>query len=287
MGTPPVVADANGPYAGLTFQNITFDGSGSYDTDGTITNYTWDFGDNITGYDVKPTHSYNTSGIFNITLTVTDNGGLADTNTTTANITLDSDGDGWSDETEESYETNILYPESQPLDTDNDGIPDNGSPDGSYTGDPDDDNDGLDDYIEEMLGSDSKNKSDVTSIEIEGTTHYLVDIDGDGYSDKFHNSISEINTTTEITDDGKYLIDIDGDGIINWVYDPSSGTTTPYEPEEKPSSEIPIIFIAPIIAAIIIILIIVALFQGRIPLQRKKYYYRRKKVTERRRNEKN
>jgi len=69
----PPVAYANGPYVGLTYQNITFNASGSSDLDGSITNYTWDFGDNTTGYGVSPIHSYNISGLFNITLIVTDN----------------------------------------------------------------------------------------------------------------------------------------------------------------------------------------------------------------------
>jgi len=146
VGTPPI-SDANGPYTGLTYQNITFDGSGSYDSDGTIENYTWDFGDGNAGYGVTSIHSYNTSGVFTITLTVTDNDDLSHSNTTTANITLDSDGDGWSDEMEESYGTNVTDPNDSPLDIDGDGLPDEDSDDWRFTGDSDDDNDGIEDHI--------------------------------------------------------------------------------------------------------------------------------------------
>ncbi|MEA2080351.1 MAG: PKD domain-containing protein, partial [Pseudomonadota bacterium] len=45
----PPVADANGPYSGTAGVAITFDGSGSNDPDGSIVNYSWDFGDGSTG----------------------------------------------------------------------------------------------------------------------------------------------------------------------------------------------------------------------------------------------
>jgi len=255
----PPVADADGPYAGLTYQNITFDGSGSTD-DGTITNYTWDFGDSISGYGKTVLHQYNISGLFNITLTVTDNDGLTDTNTTTANITLDSDGDGWSDEMEESYETNITDPNDYPLDTDNDGTPDDDSPDGSFIGDQDDDNDGLNDEIEEKLGSNPEDTSDITIITIEGSAYYLADINGDGQPDKLYNPLLDKNTTIKITD-GKYYLDINSDGKWDYIYDPATGEITPYE--EKPKEEFPWLILVIIVGiiALAIVIIIAVLFK--------------------------
>jgi len=82
----PPIADANGPYYGTTDDSIHFDGSGSYDLDGIIANYEWDFGDGHTDTGVNPTHKYSSSGTYNITLTVTDDDGLTDTNDTTAVI---------------------------------------------------------------------------------------------------------------------------------------------------------------------------------------------------------
>ncbi len=79
-------ADANGPYSGFIDEEITFNGSDSSDSDGTITNYTWNFGDNTTGYGVNPTHTYDTSREYTIVLTVTDDDGAKDTNETTAEI---------------------------------------------------------------------------------------------------------------------------------------------------------------------------------------------------------
>ena len=81
----PPVCDADGPYSGNVGESITFDGSGSGD-DGDIVSYAWDFGDGSTGSGVNPTHTYNTSGLFTVTLTVTDDDGATATCTTTADI---------------------------------------------------------------------------------------------------------------------------------------------------------------------------------------------------------
>jgi PKD repeat protein len=68
----------------------TVDASGSSDTPpGTITSYEWDFGDGSTGTGMSTTHTYQTSGPKTITLTVTDNQGLASQPVTrTANPTV-------------------------------------------------------------------------------------------------------------------------------------------------------------------------------------------------------
>jgi PKD repeat protein len=82
----PPVCDANGPYSGTVGQPVSFDGSGSNDPDGTIDSYAWDFGDGSTDTGSNPTHTYQTSGSFTVTLTVTDNQGASSTCTTTAEI---------------------------------------------------------------------------------------------------------------------------------------------------------------------------------------------------------
>jgi PKD repeat protein len=80
------VADADGPYGGTVGLPVVFDGSGSSDVDGTIVSYEWDFGDGGTGSGVSPTHMYGSAGTFTVTLTVTDDGGLTDSDTSTATI---------------------------------------------------------------------------------------------------------------------------------------------------------------------------------------------------------
>jgi PKD repeat protein len=80
------VADANGPYVGIQASVVQFDGSGSYDPDGTIVSYEWDFGDGSIGTGVNPSHIYTAVGMYTVTLTLTDDQGLTDTDETTAEI---------------------------------------------------------------------------------------------------------------------------------------------------------------------------------------------------------
>lgn len=110
-----IIAEANGPYTGLTFQPIQFVGYGSYDSNGTIMNYTWDFGDGIHGYGISPVHHYTTSGMFSVTLTIADNKAQQDNDTATATILLDSDRDNVSDLMEQAIGANITSSDIRPV----------------------------------------------------------------------------------------------------------------------------------------------------------------------------
>lgn len=257
----------SGPSTGLTNNSYSYSTSATdpdYDQiqyrfnwgDGTISNWTTLLN---SGTPVELSHTWTAPDNYSITAQARDSNNVTSSWSDPLNITieLDSDGDGWSDSIEQSYETNTTDPNDYPLDTDGDGTPDEDSPDGKYAGDSDDDNDGLNDEIETMLGSDSKNKSDVIAIEIEGKTHYLVDTNGDAQSDRFYSSTGRI-TIIDITDDGEYLIDINGDGEWDYVYDPASKEVIHYG--EKPSEKIPwllVVVIGIIIAIVIIIIAIV------------------------------
>lgn len=85
--TPPV-ADAGGPYSGVVGIPITFDGSGSNDSDGTIVSYLWNFGDSNTGTGISPKHTYTIPGNYTVILTVTDNDSLIHSNSTTVSINV-------------------------------------------------------------------------------------------------------------------------------------------------------------------------------------------------------
>jgi PKD repeat protein len=52
---------------------VTFDGTRSIDLDGTLVDYSWDFGDGTTGKGASTIHKYATFGLKNVVLTVTDN----------------------------------------------------------------------------------------------------------------------------------------------------------------------------------------------------------------------
>jgi len=83
----PPKADANGPYYSFTDGSITFDGSSSSDSDGSIAKYSWNFGDGTNGTGKTVTHSYNKIGNYTVTLTVTDNNGSTSSDKTYAVIT--------------------------------------------------------------------------------------------------------------------------------------------------------------------------------------------------------
>ncbi len=83
----PPVSDANGPYLAYVDEIITFNASKSYDSDGTISNYTWNFGDGNIGYGILIEHIYSDVGDYIVNITVTDNNGLVDHNLTYSRIT--------------------------------------------------------------------------------------------------------------------------------------------------------------------------------------------------------
>jgi len=60
---------------------IKFNGSFSVDYNGIIENYTWHFGDGNMSYGQEVNHTYNSSGVYQVTLTVKDNNGKTDTST--------------------------------------------------------------------------------------------------------------------------------------------------------------------------------------------------------------
>jgi PKD repeat protein len=77
-GTPnnlPPIASTDGTIqtGRVAPSTIKFVGSSSYDPDGVITNYLWDFGDGTNSTLVSPTHVYSTPGTYTATLLVTDN----------------------------------------------------------------------------------------------------------------------------------------------------------------------------------------------------------------------
>lgn len=81
------VAKAGGPYYGYQNNPISFSAVNSYDTDGYILTYEWDFGDGNKGNGKEVKHSYSKNGNYTVTLTVTDDNGKTDYDTTKVQIT--------------------------------------------------------------------------------------------------------------------------------------------------------------------------------------------------------
>jgi PKD repeat protein len=77
-GQPPVaVADSSAPTSGIAPLAVTFSSTGSFDPDGAIASYDWDFGDGGTSTLASPVHSYAAAGTYTASLVVVDNSGLS------------------------------------------------------------------------------------------------------------------------------------------------------------------------------------------------------------------
>jgi PKD repeat protein len=94
--TPPVASFTFSPLTPYAGETVTFNASDSYDPDGTIVSYFWDFGDGTNGTGETTTHSFADTGTYPVTLNVTDNDGLTDTTSADVNVRVRADvnGDG-------------------------------------------------------------------------------------------------------------------------------------------------------------------------------------------------
>jgi len=72
----PTASFTFSPSAPITEVDVTFDGSLSRDSDGSIVSYAWNFGDGATGTGAVARHSFAAAGAYTVTLTVTDDRGL-------------------------------------------------------------------------------------------------------------------------------------------------------------------------------------------------------------------
>jgi hypothetical protein len=228
---------------------VTFNGSYSYDEDGEITNYTWDFGDNSYGYGIITTHIYEKAGVYNIILTVTDNKDVSNA---------------------DSFKVIISQPNNPPT------IPKIVGP---KTGKQDFLASGTE-YIQQhkwtspgiykikVVAIDSNYKSSSSAetyilIDVRYCQDigYFIDENSDGIYDTFY--IYETKLITDVVyEDGNYLIDIDGDGIDNFVYNLNSDVLTKIETEKKdetPTDQVNllILFIIVIIFVITVIFLII------------------------------
>jgi len=85
-GTPNLLPTASFTNS-CTALVCTFDGSASADTDGSISSYSWSFGDGTTATGATPSKTYSAGGTYSVTLTVTDNSGATGTQTRSVVVT--------------------------------------------------------------------------------------------------------------------------------------------------------------------------------------------------------
>ena len=74
----PPVAHIEAPTMGEVDVELSFSADMSYDEDGTIESYIWDFGDNVGGRGKNIQHRYANAGTYTVTLTVIDDSGVRD-----------------------------------------------------------------------------------------------------------------------------------------------------------------------------------------------------------------
>lgn len=82
----PPVADAGADQTVQVNETVRFTGVGSYDSDGQIETYSWDFGDGTTADGMNTTHAYASPGIYIAILNVTDDGGASDAESCTVTV---------------------------------------------------------------------------------------------------------------------------------------------------------------------------------------------------------
>ncbi len=75
-----------------TWEFIYFNASDSYDPDGNIIEYTWDFGDGTKDSGMYTNHIYSIQGVYSVILTVTDDDGASDSDTFEVIVYLGSNG---------------------------------------------------------------------------------------------------------------------------------------------------------------------------------------------------
>jgi len=283
---PMAIADANKTYAAVD-EFILFDGSNSYDPDGTIVNYTWDFKDGTIGYGITITHAFTQEGRYNVTLTVRDAEGLTDDDDITILVTatgnyppgnlnvlgptsgdkdvfytynisaVDPDGDSiryiidWGDGTSD---TSTLMPSGIPFT-----ITHNWFSPGMFT---------VTVYAEDEHAARSDTVTFTMSIDVHLVQDigYLIDEDSDDSYDTFHNAATNQETPVAKEDASKYLIDSDGDNTWDYIYDVDTDTLDKYEQ----SSGMDLTLLLAILALIgIIILILIFLLRKREKEERK------------------
>jgi PKD repeat protein len=85
---PPVVSlTSSTPTSGTVPLTVNFSTSGSYDPDGSIVSYDWNFGDGTPNSTLaNPSHVYTTAGTFFPSVMVFDNGGLSTVKSTTITV---------------------------------------------------------------------------------------------------------------------------------------------------------------------------------------------------------
>jgi serine protease len=85
--SPPVASFSTNVTPSVNSLSVSLNAGNSTDSDGTISSYSWDFGDGSSGSGVNTSHLYAAAGSYTISLTVTDNDGASNSSNSPLNLT--------------------------------------------------------------------------------------------------------------------------------------------------------------------------------------------------------
>jgi len=77
--TPPIASCRFSNDAPIPGESVLFDASSSFDSDGQLIDFIWDFGDGTTQRGTRVSHIYDELGLYEVRLTVVDNAGAPST----------------------------------------------------------------------------------------------------------------------------------------------------------------------------------------------------------------
>jgi len=221
---------------GFIYESIKFDGSKSYD-DGEIVSYHWDFDDGVTATGNITSHTYLKTGVYNVTLTVTDDDNAIDTAKIT--MVISTGNHPPSKPTLKGFSTGNKFKSYEftavSFDLDNDSI--------QYVFDWGDGNKSTTKFYqsgESVIQAHNWSKHGVYQITVTAYDNltlseinksmilidiypindtiigYLIDQDSDGFYDIFENLDNGLKTNVKHLGNQRYLLNIDDEG--DWDY---------------------------------------------------------------------
>jgi hypothetical protein len=241
------VADASlSEQTGFASTLLVFNGSRSYDADGYLTKWSWEFGDGTNGSGERALHAYQALGLYTVTLTVTDDAGATGTDTISVEVGIanwpptkpiitgtkigtknqpytysvyatDADNDflqysiSWGDGTQN---TSMFRPNGTTW-----SLSHSWNAPGKYQ------------LIAKATDNNTFSEQATMEVFIDvsfiTTLGFLFDMNNDGQFDSFYINDTGIITGVQRLNDGGYYLDTDNDGKWNYLYNPSSGSLTP------------------------------------------------------------
>lgn len=264
----PVAIISESLYEATVNETIVFSAVDSYDTNGNITGYRWDFnGDGVFDTDwIKNnsiTHEYSTPGIYTVIVQVKDAFNTIDSDSAIVDISRNNQGVDIKAKKTGLTSQNIVFQielnSNIILKNITWSLGDNTTAYGNKINHTyispgvyfvtvqvkdnnesifydvhrieiklDTDKDLLSNDLEEMIGSPIWTKNAFITLQMDAEYNLLVDSDNDGYYDVFYNT-SQNNYSVVSMKNMSYLIDNDLDGMVEFLYNETTGSLSVYE----------------------------------------------------------